>query len=181
MKSAVVFALLASLATPSVSFAGQVRPGQSWSEVHRWKPGWEVTAWTTTRSDSRRGYIISTDDTGMLLLNVSGVELRADVIRTLRHAIVEHPDYFPVADGVTLRLDDRVSLTSVGLFVADQKVAEYDQIVERIARTDVDAGTVVLDVKKEWSKTRQILVTVGLIYLAGAVIIGIACASKGCD
>jgi hypothetical protein len=179
MKSAVVFALLASLATPSVSFAGQVRPSQSWSEVQGWKPGWEVIA--STRSDSRRGYIISTDDTGMTFLNVTGVALRSDVIRTLRHAIVEHPDYLPVADGVTLRLDDRVSLTSVGLFVADQKVAEYDQIVERIARTDVDAGTVVLDVKKEWSKTRQILVTVGLIYLAGAVIIGIACAAKGCD
>jgi hypothetical protein len=56
MKSAVVFALLASLATPSVSFAGQVRPSQSWSEVRGWKPGWEVTA--STRSDSRRGYII---------------------------------------------------------------------------------------------------------------------------
>ena len=180
MKSAVVFALLASLATPSVSLAGQVRPSQSWSMAHNWKPGSEVTVWTTG-SNSRRGYIISTDDTGMTFLNVSGVPLRSDVVRTLRHAIVEHPEYFPVADSVTLKLDDRVSLTSVGLFVAGQKVAEYGQIVERIARTDVDAGTVLLDVKKEWSRTRQTLVAVGLIYLAGAVIIVIVCATGRCD
>jgi hypothetical protein len=116
----------------------------------------------------------------MTFLNVSGIPLRSDVVRTLRHAIVEHPDYFPVADGVTLKLDDRVSLSSVGLFVADQKVAEYDHIVERIARTDVEAGTVLLDVKKGWSNTRQIMVALGIWALAGIATVAIACAAQGC-
>ena len=180
MKSALVFALVSSLLTPSVSFAGQTAATQSWADVHSWKPGWELTA-VTARSELRHGYFIAADAAGMTMLSVSGVALRADVLKTLRRAIVEHPDYFPVPDRVTFKLDDRVSLGSDGVFVAGQKVAEYDEIVRRIARTDVEDGTVVLNVTKGWSNTRQIMVTLGLAIAAGMTTMLIVCAAQRCD
>jgi hypothetical protein len=181
MKSALVFALVSSLITPSLSFAGQTAaPTQPWSEVHAWKPGWEVTA-VTAKSDLRHGYFIAADAAGLTMLSVSGVALRADALKTLRRAIVEHPDYFPVPDHVTFKLDERVSLGSDGLFVGGQKVAEYDEIVRRIARTDVEAGTVVLNVTKEWSNARQIMVTLGLAIAAGMTTMLIVCAAQRCD
>jgi hypothetical protein len=66
--------------------------------------------------------------------------LPSDVAKLLRRTIVEHPDYFPAPEGKTFQLDSRVTLGADGLFVAGQKIAEYDQVVERILRADVEGG-----------------------------------------
>jgi len=177
MKSALVFALVLSLLTPSLSFAGQARPTQSWPDVHNWKPGWEVTE-STSSSEMRRLYFMSADDTGMTLLDVSSLALPAHAVRTLRHAIAEHPDYVPVPNGVTFKLDDQVSLTSVGLFVRDQKMADYDQIIVRIERVDVERGTAFIEgpirPAAEWGK-----IAAAVAFSSPAWILMLMCA-RGC-
>jgi hypothetical protein len=177
MKSALVFTLIVTLIAPSMSFAQS--GGERWSAVRNSKPGSEVTV--TAQGGPRRRYFIAADNAGVTLLNVSDAALPTDVARTLRRAIAEHPGCFPAPDGVTFRLDDRVSLTAAGVFVSDRKIVEYDQIVERIPRNDVEAGTVLLDVKKEWSNTKQTLVAVGLAVAAGLATVGIVCATQRCD
>jgi hypothetical protein len=92
------------------------------------------------------------------------------VAKPLRRTIVEHPDYFPAPGGKTFQLDGRVTLGANGLFVAGQKIAEYDQVVERILPADVDGGAVSLEVKRGWSTSKQILVTLPAVWAAGALI-----------
>jgi len=179
MKS-VAFAVIASLLAPSMSFAAQTPVNDSWSTVRKWKPGAEVTVQTRS-SESRRRYFISVDDEGVTLLNLSSVGLSSGVARALRQAASESPDHFAMADGVTFKLDEHASLSKAGLFVASQKIAEYDEVVERIVRKDVEAGTVVLDVKKGMPVGKQLLITLGVIVVSPIVIYAIACAAKRCD
>jgi hypothetical protein len=153
MKSAVVLALIGALVAPSMSLAAQdssstpqhYRPAtRSWPVIRSWEPGVEVTMWMPG-SELHRRYFITADDAAITLLNVSDAKLPSGVARLLLRKSVEHAEYFPVPDGTTFKLDDRVTLTTSGLFVADQKVAEYSQVVERFARTDVENGTVSVD------------------------------------
>jgi hypothetical protein len=52
-----------------------------------------------------------------------------------------HPGYFADAQhGGIFLLDKHVRLASDGVFVADQKVADFGQIVENITRTDLETG-----------------------------------------
>jgi hypothetical protein len=138
MKS-VAFAVIASLLAPSMSLAAQGTPNEPWSRIHKWNPGAEVTV-QTRNSELRRRYFISVDDDGVTLLNLSDVALPLDVTRVLRQAVGDSPDHFSMAEGVTFKLGERASLSLAGLFVQNQKIAEYDQVVQRVARTDVDAG-----------------------------------------
>ena len=177
MKSALALTLIVTLMTPSMSLAS-TETLQSWSKAHNWEPGSEVTV-RMASSDLRRRYFISTDDTGMMLLNVSDVALPPGVASSMRQVIVKHPDYFPLRDGITVKFDDRASLATDGLFAAGQKVAEYDQVIERISRSDVEAGVVLLDVKKGMPAGKQLLITLGILAISPGVIYAIACA-RGC-
>jgi hypothetical protein len=166
MKSAFVCALIASLAAQSASLAAQER---TWSKVRNWRTGAEVTVRTSHPEPIRRHFIRADDDEATLL-NLFDPALPSDVAKLLRRTIVEHPDYFPAPEGKTFQLDSRVSLGADGLFVAGQKIAEYDQVVERILRADVEGGAVSLEVKRGWSTSKQILVTLGAVWAAGALI-----------
>jgi hypothetical protein len=189
MRFAVVLALIASLAMPSASFAAQERSGTpqrgsaspSWSTIRSWDLGAEVTV-STSRSESNRRYLIGVDDAAIALLDISGPRLPAGAAKLLRRQAKEHPEYFLEPDGKTIALDDHMSFNTSGLFVADQKVAEFGQIVERIPRAEVEGGTVFLDVKRGMRVSTQILIVLGVVVLAPPVIYAIACATapRGC-
>lgn len=63
MKSALVCALIGSLAAPSISFAGQ-EPTTTWPKARGWQPGAEVT-WMTSHSGPNLRYLIRADDEGV--------------------------------------------------------------------------------------------------------------------
>jgi hypothetical protein len=177
MKDALVFALTASLAMPSVSVGAQEK---TWSKIRTWKPLAEVTL-RTSRSGPDRRYFIRADDDAITLLNVSNPTIPAGVARSLRRTIAEHPDYLPLPDGKSIAFDARASLDASGLFVAGQQIAEYDQVVERIPRAEVEGGAVSLEVNPGWSTSKQILVTLGAVFAAGASIVIIGCVVQGCS
>jgi hypothetical protein len=175
MKTALVLALIASLSAPSVSFAA---PQGAWSEVRSARAGNEVTV-RAPSSDRGGRYFIRADDDAVMLLNASDPALTAGVVRLLRRFVVEHPDYFPIPEGRTHRLDNHVFLDTSGLVVDGRKLANYDEVVERIARADVEGGAVSLDINKGWPPAKQILVVLGAIVATPVVIMAIACA-RGC-
>ena len=180
VKSALTFTLIASMAASSVSVAAQENrtPENIWSTVRWLKPGTAVTL-RTSRTGSDRRYFIRADDDAIMLLNVLDPSVPSDVAKLLRRKIAEHPDYFPLPIGRTIALDSRVYLSASGVVVAGQKIAEYDQVIERIPRPDVEGG--VLEVEPGASISKQILLTIGVAVAAGIAFIIIECKTKGCD
>jgi hypothetical protein len=176
LKSALALALIASLVVPSVSVGAQET---SWSQIRTSKSMAEVTV-RTSRSEPGRRYFIRADDDAITLLDVSNPAIPSGVAKSLRHTIAEHPDFLPLPDGKSIAFDDgRASLDTSGLLVAGRKIADYDQVVERIARVDVETGAVALDINKGWPPGKQILVVLGAIVATPIVIMAIACA-RGC-
>jgi len=180
MKSAVALALAASLTAPSASFAAPQATSSQWSKFRSSKPGAEVTLRVSGKESTRR-YFIAADDEAIALLNLSDPALPPGVGRLLRRSVAEHPDHFPVPDGKTFQLDDKVTLDTFGLFVGGRKIANYDALVQRIARADVEGGAVSIEVDSGWPVSKQVLVTLGGIVAAGALSAVIACGAKGCD
>jgi len=180
VKSALTFALIASMAASSVSVAAQENrtPENIWSTIRWLKPGTAVTL-RTSRSGSHRRYFIRADDDAITLLNVSDPNVPSDVANLLRHKIAEHPDYFPLPTGRTIALDSRAYLSRSGVVVAGQNIAAYDQVVERIPRADVEGGA--LEVEPSASISKQILLTIGVAVAAGLALVFIECKTKGCD
>jgi hypothetical protein len=116
-------------------------------------------------------YFVAADNETVTLLNVFAPSLPTDVAKLLRHAVVEHPDYFAASQspGATFIVGKQVVLRSSGLFVADQKVADYNQIVEQVARADVENGVVLLGkarIRKRMETSTKALLGVGIPVLA---------------
>lgn len=180
MKSTLVLALIASLATPSASFAAPQRT-DTWPEIRSLKPGTEVRL-RASRQDPNPRYFVNADEGGINFLNLSDPSLTADVRQLLRRAIEGHPYYFPPPQGETVTLDKGVTLTGDALFIGGRKVANYDLFVERIARADVENGTIQLELKPSMKTSTKVLI--GVAIFSGSVILGlgIACATapKGC-
>jgi len=116
-------------------------------------------------------YFVAGDSEMVTLLNVFDPSLPPDVGKLLRRAVVEHPGYFRVSQspGATFVLGKQVVLRSTGLFVADQKIADYNQIVEEVPRVDVENGVVFIGkarVRKGMTTSRKKLLAIGIPVLA---------------
>ncbi|MEP7308294.1 MAG: hypothetical protein ABJA98_22555 [Acidobacteriota bacterium] len=98
----------------------------------------------------------------------------------LRRAASEHPVAFVMAPGAAFLLDKQVVLRSSGLFVADQKVADYNQVVEDVTRADVENGVVLLadaPVTRRLERSTKIMQAVG-IPLATIFVISWCCVPR---
>ena len=164
MESAVSLALILSIAMTPLSAAGQERDSRVWSRIRVLEPGAEVTV-RTPGSAPRTRHFVAADDAAVTLLDVSDPALPPDVAKLLRRTAAKHPDYFAriqSPERTTLFLDRRVSVAPSGLFVGAQKIATLTQFVERIARAEVEGGSVQVesgspsDSDVAWSKVRQL-------------------------
>jgi hypothetical protein len=164
VESAVSLALILSIAMTPLSAAGQERDSRVWSRIRVLEPGAEVTV-RTPASAPRTRYFVAADDAAVTLLDVSDPALPPDVAKLLRRTAAKHPEYFvriQSPERTTLFLDRRVSVAPSGLFVGAQKIATLTQFVERIARAEVEGGSVQVeagspsDSDVAWSKVRQL-------------------------
>jgi hypothetical protein len=81
---------------------------------------------------------VAGDDSGLTVLNVADPMLPATAREVLREVALHHADYFASAQqGGQFVLQKHVRIGPDGVFVADQKVAELGQVVNKIARNDV--------------------------------------------
>jgi len=89
------------------------------------------------------------DDTTLRFLSVSAAD----------------PVAFVVGPGAALALGKEVLLRSSGLFVDGQRVADYDHVVQTVARADVESGAVLLagaQVKRGMESSTKLVRAVGI-------------------
>lgn len=121
---------LAATATPASVQKGGAHA--DWSRVTKLEPGTAVLV-TVGDERPRARHIVLSDDTGLTLINTA--PLTAGARRDLLYVARNQPAHF--APGETNFVYKSVRVTPDGVFVADQKIAERDRVVERVRRSDV--------------------------------------------
>lgn len=140
---AVRVAMLPVLSEPQKS-GEQASPG--WSKVHRLEPGTEIIV--TVAGGPRTRHAVLRDDSGLTILNLEDPGLTPDARRELLDVASDHPERFSYDR--TNFVGTHLRIGPDGVFVADQRVADPGQIVERIARDDV--RSIVRPVRRRGSK-----------------------------
>jgi hypothetical protein len=143
-----------------------------WGKLRDLKPGTKIMV---TRKDSLPSprYMLAANDSELTVLNVSDPALPTDVKTALRGTAAQHPAWLANPQpGTTFEVGNHLVVKpSEGLFVADQKIASFDQVVERITRNDANAGAIVI--KGPMSRGRKAAIIGGVaggLYLA--ILIG---------
>jgi hypothetical protein len=88
--------------------------------------------------------VLLADDTTLRVLCILDLGLAAETVKLLRQTAAEHPALFIAVSSSALELGGGVVLRSSGLSVAGKKVADYDRVVQTVARADVENGVVFL-------------------------------------
>jgi hypothetical protein len=102
----------------------------------RGSPGRELQVSVKGAPPVRR-YFLQADESALILLNVSDPALSRRVSRAVRTLASAHPTYFAGPERRGQFLDSGVLVQREGVFLADQKIAGLEEIVERIPRPDV--------------------------------------------
>src|SRR5439155_25714134 len=98
-----------------------------WSRVRKLEPSTEITV-TANGSQPGKRYVLSTDESGITVLNMANPTLPVAATEVLRDLASHNPAHFTGAQkGETFLLAKNVRLGSEGVFVADQKVADLGQ------------------------------------------------------
>jgi hypothetical protein len=166
MKSTVSFALVTCLV--SSTFAGAQEHMEPVGPIHRamaqeaarlasveqkqaTDPGWwrvmaiaprTQLALTPRGEAARIGLFATADESSMTVVYLSGAPIPFAARRPIEDTLSSHPDYFFKAQrGQSFALSQNVRLTPDGVFVVDQKVVALDQVVETIARADIEKIT----------------------------------------
>jgi 2-hydroxychromene-2-carboxylate isomerase len=165
MRSTISAALIVSMTVTSLSAAG-IAPASkvSWRKVQQLSPGTAITV-TATGTSPRSCYVLAADETTLRILSVSDLGLAPDTVKLLRQAAAADPAAFVVGPGAALELGKDVLLRSSGLFVDGHRVADYDQVVQTVARADVESGAVLLagaQVKSGMETSTKLVMAAGI-------------------
>jgi hypothetical protein len=116
----------------------QSNPGDSaWSRVRKLTPGTELVV-TVQGSQPANRYFVAGDELDLTLLNANVPTLPTAAVNVLRDVAAAHPEYLLSAQrGGHVAFEKDVRLGPDGVFVADRKVAELAQVVERYRRHDI--------------------------------------------
>ena len=144
MRSTIAGALILSLSVPSLAAAETASGSEvSWRKVQQLSPGTTITL-TATGTSPRRCYVLAADDTTLRVLSISDLGLPPETVKLLKQAAADHPALFIAAPGTAAELGGQVVLRLSGLSVAGQRVADYERVVQTVARADVESGVVIL-------------------------------------
>jgi hypothetical protein len=147
----------------------------SWSQVQRLSPGTEIMVRKPGVTLPRQLVLGVTDDE---LKTFAVSDLAVEFAKQLRKAAVTHPEYLlePQPTGTRISLGGRVSLKDSGVFVGDRRVAELQQFIVSIWRSEVDSGSATLStppVKGHLSAPAKVLIGVGIVYASLATYVWI--------
>jgi hypothetical protein len=109
---------------------------QDWSRVGQMKPGTEIVV-TVKGSPPAERHCVAADEADLTVLNLTDPTLPAAARDVLRDMAANHPDYFALADKQSF-VNGTVRVAPDGVSFADRKVADLGQVVETIARNDID-------------------------------------------
>jgi hypothetical protein len=150
MKSTLsVVLILCLIASPSAGCATGRGPRQidadlaysapstvSWSRVGEVSPGAEIVV-TTKGSQPGRRYFVMADQSRLIALDLAEPTLPARSTRVLRAMAANHPEYFAALEKTGTFAQDNVRVGRDGVFVANRKVADLDQVVETIRQNNI--------------------------------------------
>jgi len=172
MRSTLAGALVLSMTVQSLAAAGIAAGSKvSWRKVWQLPAGTTITV-TAAGTSPQSCYVLLADDTTLRVLSISDLRLALETVKLLRRTAAEHPASFIAGPGTALELGGQVVLRSSGLSVAGKKVADYDRVVQTVARGDVETGAVLLGdapVHKGMEGSTQIVLVAGIslaVYLA---------------
>ena len=92
---------------------------------------------TAKGSRPARRYFVVSDELALILLNLTAPTLPTTAAHVLRDVASNHSEYFVGMQKGGTFVQGNVRLERDGLFVANRKIADFDQVVERIVRNDV--------------------------------------------
>jgi len=116
-----------------------------WSRVRALEAATDITLTVTGAVPVQRSFVRA-DDTTLTVLNLTDPSLPRVAVQTLRIMLTANrPQDF--ATSARTFIDREVRFGPGGLFVADRKVADFGQIVERIARSDIVVVAIPLRVR----------------------------------
>jgi hypothetical protein len=158
MRSALSVALVSGLvAAPTMGCAtvhgprqaneipyGTESPLSNWSRVSQLTPGSEVVV-TLNGSAPVTRYFVYSNQTTLTVLNLAQPALPSASVRVLRGLARNRPENLAALESSGGLMEGDVRVGRDGIVVANHKVAELGQVVEKIARDDVAEiqGTVV--------------------------------------
>lgn len=116
--------------------SGATSPLSNWSRVSQLVPGSEIAVTSTALRAAPR-YFVSADELALTMLDLTDPALPAAAARVLRDMALRHPEYFAAMQRNDTFGERSVRVGRAGVFVADRKVAELENVVETIARRDV--------------------------------------------
>lgn len=112
------------------------RADAGWPRVRTLTPGTDVTL-TTRGSQAAVRLFVAAVDSGLTVLNLSDTTLSAAASRTLRQIASQHPDYFAAAVRGGTFVIDGMHLSSVGLSVNGNTIADLPRVLETDGRDEV--------------------------------------------
>ena len=139
---AAIDAITPSSARPGLSPRSWVDDDDlEWARLRTIDAGQDIGV--TVRNSARvvRTHVMA-DDRGLTVLNLVDPPIPSHVAAVLRETTSRHRDYFErVANGGTVVVDN-IRLTRSGVFVGDERVAEFDRVLTTIPRRDVVQVTI---------------------------------------
>ena len=107
-----------------------------WVRVRQLPAPAEITVSTGLFRAAPRLFVMA-DDSRVVALNLTNPSLTPDAVRVLRAMAAQQPEVFSTLAAAGALEQDGVRVGREGVFVANRKIAAFDEIVETIARDDV--------------------------------------------
>ena len=108
----------------------------NWSRVAELAPAAEVAV-TARGSQPRTRHFVAADEVALIVLNLAHPALSPESRSVLRDMASRNPEHFVAVQKSGAIAQDDVRIGRDGLFVANSRIANLDEVVESITRNDV--------------------------------------------
>ena len=127
-----------------------------WTRVRKLSPGTELAVSVKGPGESTPAlrHVVLADETTLTVLNLTDLPPAAS--RVLLDTASTHPERITATENRASFVDRNVRVAPEGIFVDDRKVADLDQVVERIRRTDL-VQLLTGPFRTDWSAVRRIV------------------------
>jgi hypothetical protein len=104
--------------------------------VSQLTPGVEISLTVKGSPEVTRLFVMANESV-LVAVNLTAPTLPAVAARVLREMAARHPDYLVAAQNAGAFRQANVQVGRDGVFVADRKVADFNQVIEIVAKVDV--------------------------------------------
>lgn len=118
------------------TFGNATEPASNWSRVMQLQPGADIFLSVRSQMPGTRCFVAA-DPSSLVVLDLTVSALSTASARVLRDMAVKHPANLEAVQKVGVFSQGNVRVGRDGVFVDERKVAELNQVLETIGRSDV--------------------------------------------